>query len=339
MHHAFPRPARGGGAGDVALSGAISAFSGALGAGVAMASGPATTVGAKFGKKALGYVTGLATAYGSAALTGGVNDENWDDILKSYSINFAANSVANGIADRAVEAASKRAGMGSNEDRKGNAELSGRAGGRRRHYKGTISQKMWNDQSARIQRVYNDVGNYLIDMKLGFVDRYIDPGTGKPVSDKFLDKMIQNYFGVTDLDLVGEAQFRAHASSEVRKSGLTGAQATSELNKWNNNTYGYSEVAYETDSFGVRQVRGGRINLRARAVIDMNDKELFDLIYHEVGHGPFHNIMRMNNGSANHGNVDGTAIPGWLTGDVFGDPSGVPNPPFYRPIWEQQSKP
>ncbi|MBN2526212.1 MAG: hypothetical protein JXR76_07450 [Deltaproteobacteria bacterium] len=63
-------------------------------------------------------------AYGAVALTGGVNDENWDDILKDYSINFAV-SVAVPIATNAIGIAAEalataiqkkieeRAGMGN----------------------------------------------------------------------------------------------------------------------------------------------------------------------------------------------------------------------------------
>ncbi|MBN2525179.1 MAG: VCBS repeat-containing protein [Deltaproteobacteria bacterium] len=101
--------AHGGGIRDVMLSGAISAVSGAIGAGMGGLGAGVKGVGAAFGCKALSYVSGLATAYGAAALTGGVTDENWDDILKDYSVNFAVSSVARGIAQKAI---AKRAGMG-----------------------------------------------------------------------------------------------------------------------------------------------------------------------------------------------------------------------------------
>jgi len=43
------------------------------------------------------YLVGLGMSYGAAALTGGVNRENWDDILLSYSANFAVSAAGNAV--------------------------------------------------------------------------------------------------------------------------------------------------------------------------------------------------------------------------------------------------
>jgi len=94
---------QGGTAGQVFLSGAISFGSGMIGAGMGAIAGPASSMAGAFGQKALSFVTGLATSYGAAALTGGVNKENWDDILISYSVNFAVSS-AGDVVGQEIEA-------------------------------------------------------------------------------------------------------------------------------------------------------------------------------------------------------------------------------------------
>ncbi|MBN2212387.1 MAG: RHS repeat-associated core domain-containing protein, partial [Sedimentisphaerales bacterium] len=60
---------------------------------------------------AIGYTASLGMAYGTAALMGGVNGENWDDILLDSTIGYVAGAIGGSI-----EAKKMQAGMGGSDD-------------------------------------------------------------------------------------------------------------------------------------------------------------------------------------------------------------------------------
>jgi len=177
----------GGSASQVLLSGAVSSAAGMIGGGI----GVATSSLGRAGSAIVNYVASVAVSYGTTAISGGLNEDTWDDVLLSASISYWTSYAGSAVG---AEVESVQAGGGG----EANSTISER--GASNFDKSELDSNSQNESAIeRLEGASNCLGRALYEAKIIDKDVAIMPAEGHTLGEVFDELGIEVSNSVSNL--------------------------------------------------------------------------------------------------------------------------------------------